>query len=111
MHTASPSGDATDQAHIVRLYDRLYAVHPAPVVALNRAVASAEVAGAEAALVDVDALADLLPTYQPWHAARAELLRRLERFDESVAAYDAAIAGTSNPGEREFLLRRRRLAE
>jgi len=74
-------------------------------VALNRAVAVAEVQGPQAALTLVDDLD--LGAYHVFHAIRADLLRRLGRDDEAVRAYEAAIAGTENATERDFLERRR----
>ena len=74
-------------------------------MALNRAVAVAELDGPEVALAEVDRLA--LTTYHPWHATRADLLRRLGRSAEAGAAYDAAIAVTDNAAERAYLTRRR----
>ena len=82
------------------------ALAPSPVVALNRAVALAEVSGPEAALVLVDGLD--LDGYRLFHAIRADLLRRLGRDAEAVAAYEAAIARSGNATERAFLERRRR---
>jgi RNA polymerase sigma-70 factor (ECF subfamily) len=80
-------------------------VTPTPVVALNRAIAVAELDGPEVALAEVDRLD--LSTYHAWHATRADLLRRLGRSDDARAAYDAAIAATENPAERAYLSRRR----
>jgi RNA polymerase sigma-70 factor (ECF subfamily) len=77
------------------------------VVALHRAVALAEVAGPVTALAEVDRLD--LGGYHVLHAVRADLLRRLDRRAEAVAAYDAAIARTDNAAEREFLRRSRDL--
>ena len=74
-------------------------------VALNRAVAVAELDGPAVGLAVVDRLA--LTGYHAWHATRADLLRRLGRSAEARAAYDAAIAATDNPAERAFLTRRR----
>ncbi len=71
---------------MIDLYDLLVSLQPSPVVALNRAVALAEVAGAPAALAVVDALE--LPGYQPFHAVRADLLTRLDRGPEAVAEYE-----------------------
>jgi RNA polymerase sigma-70 factor (ECF subfamily) len=95
----------TDWRQIVALYDQLLAVAPTPVVALNRAVAVAEVAGPAAALELVDRLD--LEAYYLWLAVRADLLARLGRGGEAVAAYDAALALTENVAERAFLERRR----
>ncbi|MFN3341022.1 MAG: RNA polymerase sigma factor, partial [Dietzia sp.] len=76
-----------------------------PIVALNRAVAVAELDGPEVALAAVDRLE--LTAYHPWHATRADLLRRLGRSADAVAAYDAAIAAAGNEAERAYLRRRR----
>jgi len=89
----------------VRLYDQLLALDPTPIVALNRAVAVAEVQGPQAALAIVDGLD--LDGYYLLHAIRADLLRRIGRVAEATAAYDAAIARTDNASERDFLRRRR----
>jgi RNA polymerase sigma-70 factor (ECF subfamily) len=78
---------------------------PGPVVALNRAVAVAEVEGPDAALTLVDGLD--LREYYLFHAIRADLLRRLGRTSEAALAYDAAIAHTGNAAERDFLRRSR----
>ena len=99
------SDPPTDWRQIVALYDQLLAVAPTPVVALNRAVAVAEVDGPEVALALVDGLD--LGAYYLFHAVRADLLRRLGRAEEAVAAYDAALALTENAAERAFLERRR----
>jgi RNA polymerase sigma-70 factor, ECF subfamily len=101
VHSDAP----TDWRQIVALYDQLLAVAPTPVVALNRAVAVAEVDGPEVALALVDGLD--LGAYYLFHAVRADLLRRLGRAEEAVAAYDAALALTANAAERAFLARRR----
>jgi RNA polymerase sigma-70 factor (ECF subfamily) len=90
---------------VLALYDQLLAVAPTPVVALNRAVAVAEVHGPAAALAAVDELA--LDDYHLFHATRADLLRRLGQTKEAAAAYDAAIARTANQAERTFLTTRR----
>lgn len=105
VHTDAPAAGDTDWGQIAVLYDQLYAVSPTPVVALNRAVALAELDGPVVALAVVDRLA--LTTYHAWHATRAELLRRLGRSHEAAEAYAAAIAATDNPAERAYLTRRR----
>ncbi|MBF9068825.1 RNA polymerase sigma factor [Streptacidiphilus fuscans] len=93
---------------VLALYDLQLRIAPTPVVALNRAVALAEVAGPQAALDAVDALpADALAGYLPFHATRADLLRRLGRRAEAATAYDAALAVATNAAERDFLQRRR----
>ena len=105
VHTDAPTAADTDWAQIATLYDQLYAVDPSPVVALNRAIAVAELDGPEVGLAIVDKLP--LTTYHAWHATRADLLRRLGRSAEARAAYDAAIAATENDAERTYLARRR----
>ena len=97
----------TDWTQVVALYDQLLAFTPTPVVALNRAVAVAEVEGPEPALELVDGLD--LETYHLFHAIRADLLRRLGREADAARAYDAAIARADNAAERDFLETRRRL--
>ncbi|MER7638865.1 sigma-70 family RNA polymerase sigma factor [Streptomyces sp. NPDC126522] len=106
VHSDAPTAGATDWGQILQLYDQLTAVAPSPVVALNRAVAVAEVDGPRKALDLVDALD--LDDYHVLHAVRADLLRRLGRHTEAVAAYDAAIARTGSAAERGYLERRRR---
>jgi RNA polymerase sigma-70 factor (ECF subfamily) len=105
VHSDARSPDATDWPQILQLYDQLVAVAPGPVVALNRAVALAEVAGPHAALTIVDDLD--MRQYYLFHAVRADLLRRLGRVSEAALAYESAIALASNAAEREFLQRRR----
>lgn len=105
VHADAPTSDATDWSQIVALYDQLYAIRPNPVVALNRAVAVGSRDGPGAGL---DALHQIgLEDYQPYHAARADLLARAGCSDEAVAAYDRAIELTSNLAERAFLKRQR----
>jgi RNA polymerase sigma-70 factor (ECF subfamily) len=106
VHSDAATAAATDWGQILQLYDQLMAIAPTPVVALNRAVAVAEVAGAETALGIVDRLA--LEQYYLFHAIRADLLRRLERYQEAAAAYDAALERAGNTAERAFLERARR---
>jgi RNA polymerase sigma-70 factor (ECF subfamily) len=105
VHSDAPSTDATDWGQIVQLYDQLMAAAPSPVVALNRAVAVAEVEGPAAGLALVEGLA--LDGYYLFHAIRADLLKRLGRTAEAASAYEAAIARTSNAAERAFLQRSR----
>ena len=104
-HSAAPSVAATDWPAILALYDQLMAVAPTPVVALNRAVAVAEVSGPSAALALVDRLD--LDRYYVFHAVRADLLRRLDRSIEAGAAYAKAATLTDNEAERAFLTRAR----
>jgi RNA polymerase sigma-70 factor (ECF subfamily) len=110
VHSDAPSAAATDWPQIVQLYDQLLAHDPSPVVALNRAVAVAEVEGPGKALALVDALD--LDAYHLFHAIRADLLRRVGRDVEARAAYETAIELTENSAERSFLRRRQQsLAE
>jgi RNA polymerase sigma-70 factor (ECF subfamily) len=106
VHSDARTFAETDWWQIVQLYNQLLAVAPSPVVALNRAVAVAELEGPDAALGLVDALK--LDGYHLFHSIRADLLRRLGRTEEARAAYDAAIALSSNTVERAFLEDRRR---
>ncbi|MDX3762222.1 RNA polymerase sigma factor [Streptomyces sp. AK02-04a] len=105
VHSDAPTAAATDWGQILQLYDQLAALAPSPVVALNRAVAVAEVEGPEQALALVDALD--LDGYHAFHAVRADLLRRLGRHTEAVRAYEAAIALTGSAPERAYLERAR----
>lgn len=110
VHADAPDHAATDWGQIVALYDQLHAQRPDPVVGLNRALAVAEASGAAAGLDELAALdTDRLAGYQPYHAARADLLARAGRRAEALDAYDQALALTTNPAEREFLLRQRHL--
>lgn len=105
VHTDAPSAADTDWSQVVALYDRLARLDPSPIVALNRAVAVAELDGPAVGLALVDGLP--LTGYHAWHASRADLLRRLGRSDEARREYDAAIATTENTAERAFLVRKR----
>ncbi|HEY6297332.1 MAG TPA: RNA polymerase sigma factor [Streptosporangiaceae bacterium] len=109
VHSDAPDAAATDWRQIVALYDQLLMVAPGPVVALNRAVAVAEVDGPAAALAIVDGLG--LDGYYLFHAIRADLLRRLGRVAEAALAYQAAIDRTQNAAERDFLTRSRERLE
>ena len=105
VHSDAATAEDTDWRQILALYDRLMEISPTPVVALNRAVAVAEVHGPDAGLGLLDAID--LEHYHVYHVIRADLLRRLGRTDDAIAAYDAAIAVTPNAVERTFLERRR----
>jgi RNA polymerase sigma-70 factor (ECF subfamily) len=105
IHTSAPDVRDTDWARIASLYDRLYALTPSPIVALNRAVAVAEIDGPQVALALIEELP--LDGYHAWHATRADLLRRIGRTEDAAAAYEAAIAATENEAERAYLSRRR----
>jgi RNA polymerase sigma-70 factor, ECF subfamily len=105
VHSDAPTAAATDWRQILQLYNQLLSLVPNPIVALNRAVAVAEVDGPAAALALVDALD--CRDYYLFHSIQADLLRRLGRHAEAVAAYDVAIARTANAAERNFLRRSR----
>jgi RNA polymerase sigma-70 factor (ECF subfamily) len=106
VHSDAPTAQTTDWGQILRLYDQLMALAPSPVVALNRAVAVAEVQGPRPALDLLDGLG--LNGYHVFHAVRADLLRRLGRNTEAVRDYEAALALTESAAERAFLERRAR---
>jgi len=105
VHGDAARAEDTDWGSILRLYDQLLAHAPTPVVALNRAVAVAEVHGPALALEVVDGLD--LDAYHLFHATRADLLRRLGRVDEAADAYGAALDRVGNEAERRFLEERR----
>lgn len=105
VHSDAPDAAATDWRQILTLYDQLMSLAPGPIVALNRAVAVAEIEGPAAALTVVDALD--LGGYYLYHAIRADLLRRLHRNTEAAQSYDAAISLADNTTERDFLQRMR----
>jgi len=108
VHVEAERWEDTDWVEILGLYDVLLARWPSPVVALNRVVALAYVSGPEVALAALDELAadPALATYPYLASTRAELLRRLGRTEEARAAYEEALAFTSNSAEAEFLQRR-----
>jgi RNA polymerase sigma-70 factor (ECF subfamily) len=101
VHSDASSAEETDWRQILALYDRHIAIAPSPVVALNRAVAVAEVDGPAAGLSAVDALD--LRDYYLFHSIRADFLRRLGRTAEASREYESAIALTQNEAERAFL--------
>jgi len=103
VHSDVPSVERTDWRQILALYDQLMNLAPSAVVALNRAVAVAEVHGVADALELVDAID--LPNYHLRHAVRADLLRRLSRTAEAASAYRAALENCHNKKERDFLMR------
>jgi RNA polymerase sigma-70 factor (ECF subfamily) len=107
VHTSARDVRDTDWSQIVALYNQLVRLDPSPIVALNRAIAVAELDGPEVALAAVDRLDDKLAGYHAYHATRAELLRRLGRSQQSRAAYDKAIELTGNTAETAYLTRRR----
>jgi RNA polymerase sigma-70 factor (ECF subfamily) len=103
VHADARAAEETDWPQIVALYDQLLAAAPTPVVALNRAIAIGEVRGPAAALALVDELD--LDNYHPFHATRADLLRRLGRHGEAAGAYERAAAIAPTDAERDFLRR------
>ena len=105
VHSDAPTTADTDWSQILQLYDQLLAVTPTPVVALNRAVALAEIEGPAVALAAIEGLD--LDAYTPFHITMGELLARLGRADAAAAAYDRALALTTNEAERSFLVERR----
>jgi len=105
VHTDARAARDTDWAQVVALYDRLVRLDPSPVVALNRAVAVAELDGPDVALALVERLP--LEGYHAFHATRADLLRRLGRRTEAREAYDRALELAGNTAEAAYLKRRR----
>lgn len=103
IHARAPSFIETDWRTIVDLYRTLHSMQPTPVVALNLAVARSHLDGPAAVLADIEALAEPLHRYQPYHAARAELLRRAGRPDDARRAFRRALDLTTNPSERRLL--------
>jgi len=101
VHTDAPTAEQTDWTQILALYDQLLAGTPTAIVALNRAVAVAEVEGPHAALALIDGLP--LRRYHLFHAIRADLLRRLGRRGEAESAYRSAIERAGNAVEAAFL--------
>jgi RNA polymerase sigma-70 factor (ECF subfamily) len=106
IHAQADRPEDTDWTEIAALYDRLSAMVPSPVVDLNRAAAVAMAEGPERGLELMAPLAQSLDRYLHFHAARADLLRRLGRNDEAATAYGGALELASNDVERRFLERR-----
>ena len=107
VHTCARDVRDTDWPQILALYDKLARLGPSPIIALNRAIAVAEIDGPQAALAAAGRLKDKLAGYHPYHATRAGLLRRLGRSHNSRAAYDKAIELAGNTAETAYLTRRR----
>ena len=103
VHCDAESFQATDWPQIVALYDHLFSVMPTPVVALNRAIAIAEVEGPAAALTTLDAIAPALDSYHLMHAARGTMLRRLGQRDAARAAFERAVQLAATEADRRFL--------
>ncbi|MGH2545738.1 MAG: RNA polymerase sigma factor [Actinomycetota bacterium] len=106
LHAAAARPEDTDWPQIALLYGRLAELQPTPVVALNRAAAVAMADGPDSGLAMMDPLAGALDRYHLFHSARADLLRRLGRHEESADAYRRALSLASNEVERRFLERR-----
>lgn len=107
VHTSARDARHTDWRQVVALYDQLVRLDPSPIVALNRAIALAEVEGPAVGLAAVEQVAHALVSYRGYHATRAELLRRLDRPVDARSAYDSAIALPGNAAETRHLVRRR----
>lgn len=103
VHGNAGSFEATDWSQIVTLYDQLFKVMPTPVVALNRAIAIAEVEGPGEALVTLDTIASDLDGYHLLHAARGTMLRRLRRNDDARAAFERAARLATSGADQRFL--------
>jgi RNA polymerase sigma-70 factor (ECF subfamily) len=108
-HVNAPTAEATRWERIAAYYDRLAALAPDPIVELNRAVAIAMAGDVAGGLARIDALAPALDRYHYFHAARADLLRRVGARDSAADAYARALELAGNAAERSFL--ERRLAE
>ena len=108
LHAEAQTASATDWRQIAALYGELTRIHPSPIVALNHAVAIALCEGIETGLRLIDQLGDAgeLESYHLYHAARADLLRRLGRSREAAEAYRQALKLTANAVERRYLRRR-----
>ena len=107
VHTSARDIRDTDWSQVVALYDQLVGLDSSPIIALNRAIAVAELDGPEVALATVDRLDESLAGYHAYHATRADLLRRLGRSEKARAAYDKAIELAGNTAETAYLTRRR----
>ncbi|MCX5008977.1 RNA polymerase sigma factor [Streptomyces sp. NBC_00638] len=107
VHTSARDVRDTEWTQVLALYDQLVRLDPSPIVALNRAVAVAEIDGPQVALALVDRLADDLTGYHAYHATRADLLRRLGCSRKARAAYDKAVELAGNTAETAYLTRRR----
>ena len=108
VHAEAASHEGTRWQEIAFLYERLHALSPNPIFLLNRAVALSFPGNPQAGLDATLELQESLGAYQPFHAARADFLRRLGRTTEARTAYETAVSLSGNAGEREFLEERRR---
>lgn len=107
VHTSVRHMRDTDWSQILALYNQLVRLDPSPIIALNRAIAVAELDGPLVGLVAVDRLEHALAEYHAFHATRADMLRRLGRTQEAREAYDKAINLAGNSAETASLIRRR----
>jgi RNA polymerase sigma-70 factor (ECF subfamily) len=107
VHTSAHGTRDTDWSQVAALYNQLVRLDRSPIIALNRAIAVAELDGPEVALAAVDRLQDRLAGYHAYQAVRADLLRRVGRSQQSRAAYDKAIELAGNTAETAYLTRRR----
>ena len=109
-HAEAKNADETDWRQIVALYEELRGINSSPVVALNHAAAVAMSEGFDTGLSLIEEVGTegRLDTYYLFHASRADLLRRLNRFDEAIAAYDRALSLTTNLVEQNYFRRRLR---
>lgn len=106
LHCQAARSEDTDWAQIVQLYTMMERLHPSPIVSLNRAVAIAMTDSPQTALTLLDRLATELDSYHLFHAARADLLRRIGDFQSAAQSYSCALAIVTNDSERRFLERR-----
>jgi RNA polymerase sigma-70 factor (ECF subfamily) len=111
VHCEADTAEATDWRQIVALYEQLLRISTSPVVALNHAAAVAMADGFDEGLRLIESVGGggRLDNYYLFHAARADLLRRLNRHDEAHAAYQRALSLTTNHVEQNYI--RKRLAE
>src|SRR5262249_28452315 len=107
VHTSARDVRATDWSQVVALYDQLVRLDPSPIIALNRAIAVAELARRGGPLAAVALFEHRWAGYPAYHAPRAALRRRRGRSQTSRAAYDKAIALAGNTAETAYLTRRR----
>jgi RNA polymerase sigma-70 factor, ECF subfamily len=106
LHAEAPTPEDTGWSEIVRLYDAMHSLSANPVYLLNRAVALSYASGADAALSALDPIEADLGGYQPFHAAKADFLRRMDRIDAARQSYERAIELSGNESERQFLMSR-----
>ena len=106
LHAEAPTAESTDWYQIAALYETLAMMTPTLVVEVNRAVAVSMAEGPQEGLRILEGLGDRAKGYYPFHVVRADLLRRLEQFEEAIEAYERAIALCDNTAERAHLHRK-----